>query len=66
MLTKVKDTLSLGEQSNVSGILYPLADACEKGMTEKSVIAEHAWENDHCSSGRRLQGWNMAEDRNCW
>ena len=64
MLTKVKDTLPLGKQSNV--VYHPLQlrpglhwgdqvetgdkaegnrDACERGMMEKSAVAEHAWEN---------------------
>ena len=67
MLTKVKDTLPLGKQSNVvyripcsSGQVYigetkrrletkrkEHRDASERGMMEKSAIAEHAWENHH-------------------
>ena len=67
MLTKVKDTLPLGKQSNVvyhipcsCGQVYigetkrrletrlkEHRDACEKGMMEKSAVAEHAWENHH-------------------
>ena len=61
MLTKVKDTLPLGKQSNV---VSPAAaarstserlemrlkehrHACEMGMMEKSDVAEHSWENHH-------------------
>ena len=66
MLTKIKDTLPLGKQSNV---VSPAAacsqvyigetkqrletrpkehrDACERGMMEKSAVAEHALENHH-------------------
>ena len=67
MLTKVKDMLPLGKQSN---LIYRIAcscgqvyiketkqrletrlkehqDACERGMMEKSAIAEDAWENHH-------------------
>ena len=67
MLTKVKDTLPLGKQSNVvyripcsCGQVYigetkrrletrlmEHRDACERGMMEKSAVAEHAWENHH-------------------
>ena len=67
MLTKVKDTLPLGKQSNVvyripcsCGQVYfretkrrletrlkEHQDACERGMMEKSAVAEHAWENHH-------------------
>ena len=67
MLTKVKDTLPLGKQSNVvyripcsCGQVYigetkrrletRLKEhryACERGMMEKSAVAEHAWENHH-------------------
>ena len=65
LLTKVKDTLPLGKQSNVvyhipcsCGQVYigetrcrmetrlkEHRDACERGLMEKSVVAEHAWEN---------------------
>ena len=75
MLTKVKDTLPLGKQSNVvyripcsCGQVYigetrwrletrlkEHRDACERGMMEKSAVAEHAWENHHPSTGRRPQ-----------
>ena len=67
MLTKVKDTLPLGKQSNVvnrilcsCGQVYigeirqrletrlkEHRDACEKGMMEKSAVAEHALENHY-------------------
>ena len=67
MLTKVKDTLPLGKQSNVvyripcsCGQVYigeskrrletrlkEHRDAYERGMMEKSAVAEHAWENHH-------------------
>ena len=67
MLTKVKDTLPLGKQSNVvyripcsCGQVYigetkrrletrlkEHRDARERGMMEKSAVAEHAWENHH-------------------
>ena len=67
MLTKVKDTLPLGKQSNVvyripcsCGQVYigetkrrletrlkGHRDACERGMMEKSAVAEHAWEYHH-------------------
>ena len=67
MLTKVKDTLPLGKQSNVvyripcsCGQVYigetkrrletrlkEHRDACERGMMEKSAVAEHAWEHQH-------------------
>ena len=62
MLTKVKDTLPLGKQSNVvyrmqvyigetrwrlETRLKEYRDACERGMMEKSAVAEHAWENHH-------------------
>ena len=67
MLTKVKDTLPLGKQSNVvyripcsCGQVYigetkrrletrlkEHRDACERGMMEKSAVAEHAWEHHH-------------------
>ena len=67
MLTKVKDTLPLGKQSNVvyripcsCGQVYigetkrrletwlkEHRDTCERGMMEKSAVAEHAWENHH-------------------
>ena len=61
MLTKVKDTLPIGKQSNV---VYRITCSCgqvyigetrlkkhrhayERGMMEKSVVAEHVWENHH-------------------
>ena len=67
MLTKVKDTLPPGKQSNVvyripcsCGQVYigetkrrletrlkEHRDACERGMMEKSAVAEHAWEHHH-------------------
>ena len=67
MLTKVKDTLPPGKQSNVvyripcsCGQVYigetkrrletrlkEHRDACERGMTEKSAVVEHAWEHHH-------------------
>ena len=67
MLTKVKDTLPLGKQSNVvyripcsCGQVYigetkrrletrlkEHRDACERGMMEKSAVAEHTWEHHH-------------------
>ena len=67
LLTKVKDTLPLGKQSNVvyhipcsCGQVYigetkqrletrlkERRDACERGMMEKSAVAEHVWENHH-------------------
>ena len=67
MLTKVKDTLPPGKQSNVvyripcsCGQVYigetkrrletrlkEHRDACERGMMEKSDVAEHAWEHHH-------------------
>ena len=67
MLTKVKDTLPPGKQSNVvyripcsCGQVYTgetkrrletrlkeHRDACERGMMEKSAVAEHAWEHHH-------------------
>ena len=67
MLTKVKDTLPLGKQSNVvyripcsCGQVYigetkrrletrlkEHRDACERGMMERSAVAEHAWEHHH-------------------
>ena len=67
MLTKVKDTLPPGKQSNVvyripcsCGQVYigetkrrlemrlkEHRDACERGMMEKSAVAEHVWEHHH-------------------
>ena len=67
MLTKVKDTLPPGKQSNVvyrvpcsCGQVYigetklsletrlkEHRDTCERGMVEKSAVAEHAWKHHH-------------------
>ena len=67
MLSKVKDMLPVGKQSNVvysipcsCGQVYigetkrrletrlkEYRNACKKGMTEISAVAEHAWENSH-------------------
>ena len=67
MLTKVKDTLPPGKQSNVvyripcsCGQVYiretkqrqetrlkEHRDASERGMMEKSAVAEHVWEHHH-------------------
>ena len=67
VLTRVKDTLPLGKQSNVvyriprsCGQVYigetkrrletrlkEHRDTCERGLMEKSAVAEHAWENHH-------------------
>ena len=67
MLTKVKNTLPPGKQSNVvyripcscsqvyigetkrrlETRLKEHRDACERGMMEKSAVAEHVWEHHH-------------------
>ena len=68
MLTKVKDTLRLGKQSNVvyripcscskvyigetkwtlEARVKEHGDACNRGMMERSAIAEQAWEKQQC------------------
>ena len=62
MLTKVKDTaiqcgisyhpqlqpgLPRGDQTETGDETEGTQDACERGMMEKSAVAEHAWENHH-------------------
>ena len=86
MLTKVKDTLPPGKQSNVvyripcsCGQVYigetkrrletrlkEHRDACERGMMEKSAVAEQRGSTTTQSTGRRPPYWTMAEDRSCW
>ena len=74
MLSKVKDTLSVGKQSNAvysipcsCGQVYigetkrrletrlkEDRNACKKGMTEISAVAEHAWENSFYRLGGNI------------
>ena len=63
MLTKVKDTLLLGQ----CGILYPLQtrlkehrDACKREMMEKSVVAEHVWEYHYPIHWEETGPWQRA------
>ena len=38
-------------------------NACEKGMIEKSDVAEHTWENHHLI---RWEETTVLEDKRCW
>ena len=78
MLTKVKDTLPPGKQSNVvyripcsCGQVYigetkrrletrlkEHRDVCERGMMEKSAVAEHARENHHPIHWEATESWS--------